>query len=272
MAPDLAALEKQAKQLRLDVVDMIYHAKDGHPSPSMSAADIVTALYFGVLRLKPEEPLWPDRDRFILSKGHACPILYAALARKGYFPVETLRTLRFIDSILQGHPDMKKTPGIDATTGSLGNGLAIGLGMAQAAKVQGRDYWTYVLAGDGELGEGIVWEAAMAASKLNPGRLVLIIDNNGYQSGGKVQDVSGVFPIRPKLEAFGWDCREIDGHDLGAILEALEDAKAVKGMPAAIIAKTVKGKGVSFMIGDNSWHKKLFSDAEFAQAKKELEA
>jgi len=235
----------------------------------MSSADIVAALYFGVMNVHPEDPRWADRDRFILSKGHACPILYAALARRGYFSPDILPSLRMIDSKLQGHPDMNKTPGIDATAGSLGNGLSIGLGIASAAKYQGRSYRTFVLTGDGELQEGIVWEALMASSKLNPGRLVLIVDNNGMQSGGKVTDVSGLEPIVPKLKAFGWNVIEIDGHRMEEIVGALETA-AVAPTPTAIVAKTVKGQGVSFMIGDNTWHKRVFTDAEYAQAVKEL--
>jgi transketolase len=266
---DYAVLRDRARRIRRDVVEMVYRSKDGHPSPSMSCADIVAALYFGVMRLRPEEPRWEDRDRLILSKGHACPIVYAALARRGYFSSEILPTLRMIDSKLQGHPDMKKTPGIDATAGSLGNGLSIGLGMAAAAKHSGKNYRTFVIAGDGELQEGIVWEALMAASKLNPGRLVLIVDHNGMQSGGKVTEVSGLEPLVPKLEAFGWKTIVIDGHDMEAIVPALETAAAAPS-PTAIVAQTVKGQGVSFMVGDNSWHKRVFTDAEYAKAVAEL--
>jgi len=269
ISKDAAFLREKARLIRRDVVEMVYRSKDGHPSPSLSSADIVAALYFGIMKTDPSNPRWDDRDRFILSKGHACPIMYSALARRGYFSPDILPTLRMIDSKLQGHPDMKKTPGVDATAGSLGNGLSIGLGMACAAKYRGKDYRTFVLAGDGELQEGIVWEALMAASKLNPGRLVLIVDNNGMQSGGKVADVSGLEPIAPKLKAFGWDAIPIDGHDMDAIVPALEKAAAAE-TPTAIVAKTVKGQGVSYMIGDNSWHKRVFTDAEYAQAVKEL--
>ncbi len=271
MAPtaDTQYLEKMAKQLRRDVVEMVYRSKDGHPSPSLSSADIVAALYFGVMRLKPEDPRWEDRDRFILSKGHACPVLYAALARKGYFSPDILPSLRRLDSKLQGHPDMKKTPGVDSTAGSLGNGLSIGLGMACAAQYRKKDYRTFVLTGDGELQEGIVWEALMAASKLNPGHLVLIVDNNGMQSGGKVTEVSGLEPINKKLEAFGWDVIAVDGHSMEELVPALETAAAAK-RPTALLAKTIKGRGVSFMIGDNSWHKRVFTDEEYSQAMVEL--
>lgn len=266
---DPAYLRDKARQLRRDVVEMVYRSKDGHPSPSLSCADIVAALYFGVMDLRPEEPSWADRDRFILSKGHACPVVYAVLARRGYFSPDILPTLRMLDSKLQGHPDMKKTPGIDATAGSLGNGLSVGLGMACAARYRGRKPRTFVLAGDGELQEGIVWEALMAASKLNPGGLVFIVDNNGMQSGGKVTDVSGLEPIAPKLEAFGWKTIAVDGHRMEELVPALE-AAAEASEPTAIVAKTVKGRGVSFMVGDNSWHKRVFTDDEYARAAAEL--
>lgn len=266
---DPAELRQRARTLRRDVVEMVHRSKDGHPSPSLSSADIVAALYFGIMNTRPEDPQWADRDRFILSKGHACPILYAALARRGYFPVDLLPTLRSLNSKLQGHPDMKKTPGVDATAGSLGNGLSIGLGMASAARYQGKDYRTFVLAGDGELQEGVVWEALMAASKLNPGNLVLIVDNNGMQSGGKVTEVSGLLPIAPKLAAFGWDAIEVDGHSMEELVPALEKA-ASASKPTAIVARTVKGQGVSFMIGDNSWHKRVFTEDEYARAVREL--
>jgi transketolase len=263
-------LEEQARELRRDVVDMIYKSGDGHPSPSMSVTDIVTALYFGVLRIDPARPDWEDRDRFVLSKGHSCPALYAALARRGFFSVDELRTLRFLHSNLQGHPYAPKTLGLDATTGSLGNGLSVGVGMALAARMRGRDYRTYVVTGDGELGEGLIWEAAMCAGHQNLAKLTVIVDNNNYQSGGTVGEVSGVYPLAEKWEAFGWHSQTIDGHDFGAILDAIENAKKVTDRPSAIIAKTVKGQGVSFMIGDNSWHKRLFTDAEYAAAMREL--
>lgn len=258
----LAALEERARQIRRDVVDMVFSSGDGHPSPSMSVADIVAALYFHVMRLDPERPDWEDRDRFVLSKGHACPALYAALARRGYFGVEEYPTLRHIHSHLQGHPYAPKTRGLDATTGSLGNGVSVGIGMALAARMRKKDYRVYAITGDGELGEGLVWEAAMCAGHQKLSNLTVFVDNNNYQSGGPVGEVSGVYPIAEKWEAFGWRAEEIDGHDMGQILAAIERSKTEKEKPSVIVAKTVKGQGVSFMIGDNTWHKRLFTKAE----------
>lgn len=267
-----------AMQLRRDVMNAVYIAGDGHPGPCMSIADLVTALYFDILRLKPENPDWIDRDRFILSKGHACPTLYAALARRGYFPPAELKTLRALDSRLQGHPVMKDTPGVDATTGSLGHGLSQGLGFALAARRRGGDNLTFILTGDGELNEGIVWEAAMSIAKYKLTNLIAIVDNNGVQSGGKVVEVSGLYPLREKWEAFGWYVVELDGHDMVQIIPALEKA-AMRGrapladradmtivpgqsppkpdQPVVFIAHTIKGKGVPYMEGDNSWHKRV---------------
>ena len=263
---DIQSLEAQARQLRRDVVTMIHLAGDGHPGPALSVADIVAALYFKLMRVKPADPRWEGRDRFILSKGHACPTLYAALARRGYFSPEVLPSLRSLGSILQGHPDMKKTPGIDSTSGSLGNGISIGLGMALAARVTRQDYFTYVVVGDGEIQEGIVWEAAMAAVHYRVGRLIVFVDHNGQQSGGPVDQMSGLCPVLPKWEAFGWHCQEIDGHDLRAILTAIELAQAEEARPSCIIARTVKGKGVPFMEGDNSWHKRVPTKDELEKA------
>jgi len=263
---DIRTLEEQARQIRRDVLTMIHLAGDGHPGPSLSVADIVTALYFKVLRVNPADPHWAGRDRFILSKGHACPAVYAALARRGFFSPDVLPSLRSLGSILQGHPDMKKTPGIDSTSGSLGNGISIGLGMALAARVNHHDYFTYVITGDGEIQEGIVWEAAMAAVHYKAGRLIVFVDHNGQQSGGPVCQVSGLYPILPKWEAFGWHCQEIDGHDLRAILTAIERAQAEEARPSCIVARTVKGKGIPFMEGDNSWHKRVPTKDELDQA------
>jgi transketolase len=254
---DVRTLQEHARQLRRDVVTMIHLAGDGHPGPALSIADLVTALYFKVMRVNPADPQWAARDRFILSKGHACPTLYAALARRGFFSPDVLPTLRRLGSILQGHPDMKKTPGIDSTSGSLGNGVSIGLGMVLAARVNRQEYFTYVITGDGEIQEGVVWEAAMAAVHYKAGRLIVFVDNNGQQSGGPVRQVSGLYPILPKWEAFGWHCQEIDGHDLRAILAAIERAQAETARPSCILAKTVKGKGIPFMEADNSWHKRV---------------
>lgn len=266
MDAELAKLVDTARLLRRDVVDTVYKAKDGHPSPALSIADIISALFFKVLRLDPQNPQWEDRDRFILSKGHACPVLYAALARRGYFSRAELPGLRSLGSCLQGHPCMRKTPGVDMTSGSLGNGVSIGVGMALAAKYLEKDYYTYVITGDGELEEGIIWEAAMAAAKHELDNLIVFVDNNGLQSGGKIGDVSGILPILEKWQAFRWHCQEIDGHDIAAILAAVEQAKAAKGAPSMILCHTVKGKGVHFMETDNAWHKKVPTDAEYREA------
>jgi len=263
---DIREVGEAARQLRRDVVTMVHLAGDGHPGPALSVADIVAALYFKVMRVKPADPHWEGRDRFILSKGHACPTLYAALARRGFFSPEVLPSLRSLGSILQGHPDMKKTPGIDSTSGSLGNGISIGLGTALAARVTRQDYFTYVVVGDGEIQEGIVWEAAMAAVHYRVGRLIVFVDHNGQQSGGPVDQMSGLCPVLPKWEAFGWHCQEIDGHDLRAILTAVELAQAEEARPSCIVARTVKGKGVPFMEGDNSWHKRVPTKDELDQA------
>ncbi len=264
-----AELQKIADQLRLDVVKMVHDAKDGHPGPALSIADIVATLYFKELNIDPQNPYWEDRDRFILSKGHACTVLYAALARRGYFPAAEFAGLRSLGSILQGHPCMKKTPGVDATSGSLGNGLSIGVGMAIAAKYRQKPYYTYVMLGDGEIQEGIVWEAAMCAKKYRLDNLIAFVDNNGWQSGDSVENVSGLLPILPKWEAFGWHCQSIDGHDFAQIIEAVANAKQAAA-PAVIVAKTVKGKGLAFMENDNSWHKRVPDDSQLAVARKVL--
>jgi transketolase len=251
-------------------VTMIKATGDGHAGGSLSAADIIAALYFGAMRVDPAEPAKPDRDRFVLSKGHACPALYAALARKGFFPAELLSSLRRLNSILQGHPDMKKTPGVDATTGSLGHGIAIGAGMAAAAELQGLEYDVFVLLGDGELDEGLVWESAAVAAQLKLGRLIAFVDNNGLQADGSVAEVSGMTGISRRFSAFGWRTEEIDGHDVAAILAAIDRARASygsgDGRPTAIVAHTIKGKGVPFMEGEASWHKRVPTDAEYEAA------
>ena len=259
-------ISKMANLLRRDVVTMIHEAGDGHPGPALSCADIVAALYFDVMRVDPANPEWPDRDRFILSKGHACPVVYAALAHKGYFDVAELPKLRAFGSILQGHPDMKKTPGIDMTTGSLGNGISIGTGMSLAGRIKDQYFFTYVLTGDGEMEEGVIWEALMTAKKYRLCRLIVFIDNNGMQGGGAVDKISGLYPIYPKLEAFGWHCQEIDGHNIDEILIAVKEAQAETEHPSIILAHTIKGKGVPYMIDDNSWHKKVPTDEELKVA------
>jgi transketolase len=266
METDIGKLEQLARQIRRDIVTMIHLAGDGHPGPSLSVADIITVLYFGILKVDPTRPQWEDRDRMILSKGHACPAVYAALAHKGYFSPDVYPTLRHIDSILQGHPDVKKTPGIDATAGSLGNGISIGLGMALAAKLQRIAYFTYVVTGDGELNEGVIWEALIAAKHHNAGNLIVIVDNNEYQSGGAIRNISGILPLLPKVASFGWHCQEIDGHNMAEILKSIKNAQAVTDTPSIIIAHTIKGKGVPFMEGNNAWHKRVPTRDEFQQA------
>lgn len=270
MKDNIRELEEIARLIRIDVVTMIHKAGDGHPGPALSATDLITALYFHIMNVDPKNPDWENRDRFILSKGHACPALYAALARKGYFPRSDLVGLRSLESHLQGHPDMNKTAGIDSTSGSLGNGVGIGLGMALAGRYFGRDYFTYVITGDGEIEEGVVWEAAMSAKKYKAGRLIVFVDNNGIQSGGPIEQVSGLNPILPKWEAFGWHCQEINGHDFSEILRAVENAKSDTELPSLILAHTIKGKGVPFMIGDNSWHKRVPTKEEFKEAMRAL--
>ena len=266
MKDNIQELEEIARLIRIDVITMIYKAGDGHPAPALSATDLVTALYFNIMKVDPRNPNWEDRDRFILSKGHACPALYAALARKDYFSRSELKGLRSLGSHLQGHPDMNKTPGVDSTSGSLGNGVSIGLGMTLAGRLFGRDYFTFVITGDGEIQEGVVWEAAMSAKKYKTGRLIVFVDNNGVQSGGPIDQVSGLNPILPKWEAFGWHCQEINGHDFEQILQAAEDAKRNTEQPSLILAHTIKGKGVPYMIGDNSWHKRVPTEEQFKEA------
>jgi transketolase len=266
METEIEKLQEIARLVRRDVVTMIHLAGDGHPAPSLSVVDIVTALYFSIMKVDPSHPHWDDRDRLILSKGHACPTVYAALARKGYFSRDILPTLRYLDSMLQGHPDMNKTPGIDSTAGSLGNGISIGLGMALAGRLKGKEYFTYVITGDGELNEGVVWEAFMAAKHYKVGRLIVFVDNNEYQSGGKVENVSGIMPLLPKIEPFGWYCQEIDGHNIAEILKATKAAQVVTDTPSIIVAHTIKGKGVPFMEGNNIWHKGAPTKEQFQEA------
>ncbi len=251
---DINLLSKTANELRKNVVKMICNAKSGHPGGSLSAADIVTALYFSEMNVDPKNPRMEDRDRFVLCKGHAAPVLYAALAEKGYFEKDLLMTLRKYGSPLQGHPDMKKLPGVDASTGSLGQGLSIANGMALAGKLDKKDYRVYALLGDGEQQEGQVWEAAMTAAHYGLDNLCAFLDSNGLQIDGEVEKVMNVAPLDEKWRAFGWHVIEINGHDFKEILDALDEARAVKGKPTMVIAKTVKGKGVSFMENLASWH------------------
>ncbi|MGZ3996481.1 MAG: transketolase [Flavisolibacter sp.] len=258
---DITFLKNKAMLIRKSLIEMIHIAQAGHPGGSLSAVEIVTALYFYVMNIDPQNPAWEKRDRFILSKGHACPALYAALAERGYFDKKHLATLRQYHSILQGHPDMNKTPGVDMTTGSLGNGLSIGVGMALSSHLKNQQYNVYVLLGDGEIQEGMVWEAAMSAAKYDLNNLVAIIDCNGMQINGWVNDVMRIEPLADKWKSFGWSVLEIDGHDIGEILSAFQTAEKIRG-PVVIIAKTVKGKGVSFMENNLEWHGKAPNDRE----------
>ncbi|HHW28190.1 MAG TPA: transketolase [Syntrophomonadaceae bacterium] len=265
-------LEAKAKTIRKDIIKMLAEAGSGHPGGSLSSVEIVTALYFNVLRLKPEEPLWQDRDRFILSKGHAAPVLYAALAERGFFPVDELLTLRKLGSRLQGHPAWGMLPGVEASTGSLGQGLSIGLGMALAGRLDQRDYRVYVLLGDGESQEGQVWEAAMAAAHYRAGNLTAILDYNGLQIDGPIEKVMSPLPLPDKWRAFGWEVREVDGHNFRDLLTAFDWAKGVKDKPSMIIAHTIKGKGVSFMEGMVDWHGKAPNQKLADQALEEIGA
>lgn len=269
----LYRLQRKANELRQEVIRMTCAAGSGHPGGALGAADIVTALYFHVLRVDPSNPRWPDRDRFILSKGHACPILYAALAHRGYFPRKTLYTLRRTGSILQGHPDMVKTPGVDMTTGSLGNGLAVGVGMALSGRLDGKDFRVYVMLGDGDCQEGCTWEAAMMAGHQRLANLTAIYDYNRSQVDGRTWEIVDLEPVADKWRAFNWEVREIDGHDMVQILDALAWANSVADCPTLILAHTIKGKGVSFMMEDPvTWHGKAPSPEQAERALAELAA
>ena len=259
-----------ACKVRMGIIEGTHNAKSGHPGGSLSAADILTYLYFAEMNVDPQNPAKPDRDRFVLSKGHIAPALYATLAHKGFFPVEELKTLRKIGSRLQGHPDMKKIPGVDMSSGSLGQGISAACGMAKAAKLTGADYRVYAVLGDGEIQEGQVWEAAMFASHYNLDNLCILVDNNGLQIDGSIEDVMSPYPIDEKFKAFGFHVINIDGHDFDQIESAYNEARTVKGKPTAIIAKTVKGKGVSFMENVVGWHGKAPNKEEYIKAMKEL--
>ncbi|MDD5932567.1 MAG: transketolase [Oscillospiraceae bacterium] len=261
-----------ACKVRMNAVRGVHAAKAGHPGGSLSAADLFTYLYFKEMNIDPANPKWEDRDRFVLSKGHTAPGLYAALALRGFFPVEDMDTLRQIGSHLQGHPNMNETPGVDMSTGSLGQGISAAAGMALGAKYQKKDCRVYTLFGDGEIQEGQVWEAFMFAAHYKLDNLCVIIDNNGLQIDGKVADVMSPYPIGEKLSAFGFEVAEIDGHDFQQMEAAFGRARETKGKPFAIVMKTVKGKGVSFMENQAGWHGKAPNDEEYAQAMTELQA
>lgn len=266
----LSKLEDQAKKIRQDIITMVGEAGSGHPGGSLSAADIVTALYFYIMRNDPANPKRPDRDRFVLSKGHAAPVLYAALAERGYFPKEEIHTLRKLGSVLQGHPDMNKVPGVEMSTGSLGQGLSVSVGMALAGKLDQKNYRVYTLLGDGEIQEGMIWEAAMAAAHFKLDNLTAFLDYNGFQIDGPVTDIMSPEPVADKWKAFGWHVVEIDGHNMEEIIAAVEMAKATSGKPTMIVAKTVKGKGVSFMENQVGWHGVAPKPEEMERALAEL--
>lgn len=263
-------IQEMACQIRQDIIEMLVPAKSGHPGGSLSSADIMASLYFSVMNIDPANPQWADRDRFVLSKGHAAPVLYAALAERGYFPREELLGLRQTGHFLQGHPDMKKVPGVDMSTGSLGQGISAAAGMALAAKIDQKPYRVYCLLGDGEVAEGLVWEAAMAAAHYRLDNLVGILDNNGLQIDGRNEDVMNSAPLADKWEAFGWNVLKVDGHNVEELLNAFDLAKNFRGKPTMIIAKTVKGKGVCFMENQAGWHGAAPSPEQAEEALAEL--
>lgn len=267
---DVSELKSMARVIRTDILKMVHAAGSGHPGGSLSAADILTALYFSVLNVNPEQPRWEDRDRFILSKGHCCPVLYACLARRSFFDVNELVTLRKYGSKLQGHPDMNKCPGIDMTSGSLGNGIGCAVGMAIAGKVQQKGYKVFVMLGDGECQEGVVWEAAMCAAHHKLVNLVAIVDVNGLQILGTTDKVMNIEPLADKWRSFGWKVLEMDGHDMAQVVATLNYAKAIEG-PVVVLARTIKGKGVSFMESVAKWHGAAPTDEELAKAIREVE-
>lgn len=265
-------LQINATKARMGAIIGTYNAKSGHPGGSLSAADVLTYLYFKEMNVDPSNPKWVDRDRFVLSKGHSAPALYAVLALKGYFDWDELKSLRHVGAMLQGHPDMKGTPGIDMSTGSLGQGISTACGMAIAGKMDNKDYRVYTVLGDGECEEGQVWEALMFAAHKNLDNLVVIVDQNGLQIDGTVAEVGGIEPLDKKFEAFGFNTLKVDGHSFEELEKAFAVAKETKGMPTAILMKTVKGKGVSFMENQVGWHGKATNDEEYKQAMAELEA
>ena len=267
---DLSALKKIANEIRQCILLEVYEAQSGHPGGSLSAAEIFTSLYFAELRIDPGQPKMPDRDRFVLSKGHTAPGYYAALAKRGYFPVSDLKYLRKLGSYLQGHPDMKHIPGVDMSTGSLGQGFSAAVGMAIAGKLQKKDYRVYTLLGDGELQEGQVWEAAMLAGFRQLDNLVVLVDNNNLQIDGAIDEVNSPYPIDEKFAAFHFHVIAVDGNSLEELLQAYEEARQCKGQPTLILAKTVKGKGVSFMENQVKWHGSAPNEDEYARAMAEL--
>ncbi|MDR3494011.1 MAG: transketolase [Ancalomicrobiaceae bacterium] len=271
---NVARLKGISAELRKSTLTLIHQAGDGHPGPALSIADLVTALYFGEMRVDPNNPKWEDRDRFLLSKGHACTVLYAALAKLGFFSEDLLKGFRSLGSILQGHPVMDKIPGVDMTTGTLGHGLSVGAGMAAAGRLGKKDYRVYVILGDGEINEGIVWEGAQVTANLRLSNLTAFLDLNGFQSGGTTNEVSGIdrIAVAEKFRAFGWNTIDIDGHDYDQILASIAAAKRETDRPTLVVAHTIKGKGVPFMENNNAWHKGVPTKDQLAEAIKALEA
>ena len=267
---NIEELKNIAKNIRKGIIEAVYSGQSGHPGGSLSIADIITVLYFNEMNINPENPKDENRDRLVLSKGHCAPALYSALANRGFFETEELKTLRNIESRLQGHPDMKKIPGVDMTTGSLGQGLSAANGMAIAGKLDNKDYRVYCILGDGEIEEGQIWEAAMASNKYKLDNLCVIVDNNNLQIDGTIEEVMSSYPIDEKFKSFGFQIINIDGHDIEEILKAFEVARNIKGKPTCIIAKTIKGKGVSFMENQAGWHGKAPNEEQYMQAIKEL--
>ena len=265
-------LQKMANEVRKGIVTSVHSAKAGHPGGSLSAADMFTYLYFEEMNIDPKNPKMEDRDRFVLSKGHTAPGYYAALANRGYFPVEDLKTLRHLGSYLQGHPCMQETPGVDMSSGSLGQGISAAVGMALAGKLDNKDYRVYTLLGDGEIQEGQVWEAAMFAAHYQLDNLVAVVDNNGLQIDGRISDVMSPYPIDEKFKAFGWHVISIDAHDFDAIEKAFSEAEKISGQPTVIIQRSIKGKGVSFMEDQVSWHGTAPNEEQYNQAMTELKA
>ena len=267
---DITELEKIANEIRIGIIEEVYAGKSGHPGGSLSCADILAVLYFNQMNINPKEPNSPARDRFVLSKGHASPALYSTLATRGYFDKKELLTFRGIDSVLQGHPDMKHIPGVDMSTGSLGQGLSCANGMAMASKLNSDGLRVYCLVGDGEIEEGQIWEAAMSAAHYKLDNLCVIVDNNNLQIDGEITEVMSSYPINLKFESFGFNVITVDGHNIEELIEAFNKAKTVKGKPTAIIARTIKGKGVSFMENQVGWHGKAPNEEQYNQAMKEL--
>lgn len=267
---DIEFLENKAKKIRRDIIEQVYNAKSGHPGGSLSIADIITVLYFDELNIDENNPKWEERDRFILSKGHCAPALYATLAEKGFFEKEKLKTVRKLSSNLQGHPSMKEIPGVDMSTGSLGQGFSVAVGIAIAGKINNKSYRTYCILGDGEIEEGQIWEAAMSANKYKLDNLCVIVDNNNLQIDGTIKEVMDSNPIDEKFKSFGFNVLTIDGHNLEQIKLAFWQAKQIKDKPTCIIAKTIKGKGVSFMENKVEWHGKAPNEEQYIQAMKEL--